>query len=119
MQVFELEILKIELEILKIPMGKAYGLYSCPVRILKSACYILSKPLAEIINNSVETAIFPDRLKHAKIIPIFKSTGIDETDPSNKRPISLLSIFNRIFEKIMYNRFRKCFLEKNKLLYEK
>ena len=90
-------------------MGKAYGLYSCPVRILKSACYILSKPLAEIINNSVETAIFPDRLKHAKIIPIFKS--IDETDPSNYRPISLLSIFNRIFEKIMYNRL-KCFLEK-------
>ena len=32
---------EIELEILKIPMGKAYGLYSCPVRILKSACYIL------------------------------------------------------------------------------
>ena len=40
----------------------------------------------------------------SKIIPIYKAD--DETDASNYRPISLLSNFNRIFEKIMYNRMK-------------
>ena len=38
----------------------------------------------------------------SKIIPIFKAD--DETEPNNYRPISLLSNFNRIFEKLMYKR---------------
>ena len=42
---------------------------------------------------------------------------MDETDPSNYRLISLLSVFNRIFEKTMYNRL-KSFLEKYNLLFE-
>ena len=50
----------------------------------------------------------------SKIIPIFKAD--DETDTSNYRPISLLSNFNRIFEKIMYDRMRD-FIEKHSLLY--
>ena len=45
----------------------------------------LSKPLSNIINKSVETGIYPKKLKHAKIIPVFKS--MDETDPSNYRSI--------------------------------
>ena len=55
------------------------------------------------------------KLKHAKIIPVFKEG--DETDLGNYRPISLLSIFNRIFEKLMYNRL-KHFLEKHNILTE-
>ena len=50
-----------------------------------------------------------------KIIPVYK--GDDETGPSNYRPISLLSVSNRIFEKIMYNRF-KSYIEDNELLYK-
>ena len=71
--------------------------------------------MSNIINKSVETGIYSKKLKHAKIIPVFKS--MDETDPSNYRPISLLSVFNRIFEKMMYNRL-KSFLEKYNLLFE-
>jgi hypothetical protein len=59
---------------------------------------MLSKPLSDLINKSVENGIYPSKLKHAKIIPIYKKG--DETDPTNYRPISLLSVFNRIFEKI-------------------
>ena len=59
--------------------------------------------------------IFPSKLKHAKIIPIYKDGNEDE--PSNYRPISLLSIFNRLFEKVMYNRL-KSFLNKYNVLYE-
>ena len=87
----------IELEILLLPSNKAYGLYSCPVRILKCARNILSSPLAELINLSLQSGKYPSKLKHAKVIRVYK--GDDETDPNNYRPISLLSVFNRIFEK--------------------
>ena len=76
---------------------------------------MLSKPLSDLINKSVENGIYPSKLKHAKIIPIYKKG--DETDPTNYRPISLLSVFNRIFEKMMYNRL-KYFLEKQNVLYQ-
>ena len=76
---------ELELEIMSIPLNKSYGLYSCPARILKCSRYILSNPLSVLINKSVESGIYPDKLKHAKVIPIFKND--DETDPSNYRPI--------------------------------
>ena len=50
----------------------------------------------------------------SKIIPIFKSD--DKTDSNNYRPISLLSNYNRIYEKIMHIRIID-FIEKNDLLY--
>ena len=53
------------------------------------------------------------QLKHAKVVPVYK--GEDKTDPSNYRPISLLSIFNRIFEKTMYRRLM-AYLEINGIL---
>jgi len=66
------------------------------------------------MNNSVLTRQYPSKLKHAKVVPIFK--GGDETDPSNYRLISLLSLFNRLFEKVMYNGL-KSYVELSGLLY--
>ena len=106
--------LEIETEILPLPSNKAHGLYSCPIRALKCSRGILSLPLAQIMNISVTIGQYPSKLKHAKIIPSFK--GGDETDPSNYCLISLLSLFNRLFEKIMYNRL-KSYIEQNGLLY--
>ena len=102
---------EIEKEILSIPLNKAHGLYSCPNRILRSARHILSIPLAKLMNFSVISGEYPSKLKHAKVIPVFKDD--DETDPTNYRPISLLSNYNRIFEKIMFNRL-KAFIDKMK-----
>lgn len=89
------------------PSKKSYGLYSSPTRLLKCSRHIISATLANLIDNSVQRGIFPSKLKHAKIIPIFKDG--DETEPGNYRPISLLSVFNRLFEKIMYNRPKSIF----------
>ena len=83
---------------------KSHGLYSCPVHVLKFSSSVLSRPLTYIMNNSVLTGQYPSKLKHAKVVPIFK--GGNETDPSNNRPISLLSLFNWLFEKVMYNRLK-------------
>ena len=67
-----------------------------------------------LINKSIEYGTYPSKLKLAKVIPMYKSG--DESDPSNYRPISLLSIFNRIFERMMYNRL-KSFIENCNILY--
>ena len=101
--------LEIENEIMNTPLNKAHGLYSFPNRILRSAKHIISQPLSVLINRSIENGIYPSKLKLAKVIPLYKSN--DESDPSNYRPISLLSIFNRIFEKMMYYRL-KSYLER-------
>ena len=64
---------------------------------------------------SVQKGVFPSKLKEAKVIPVYKSD--DETEPGNYRPISLLSVFNRIFEKLMYHRLNSI-LDKNNVLFK-
>lgn len=96
-----------------IPYNKAIGLYSCPIRMLKCIRQYISTPLSILINTSVDAGKYFSKLKFAKVIPIYKCD--DETDPSNYRPISILSVFNRIFEKLMYHRL-KSFLDKYNIL---
>jgi hypothetical protein len=83
-------------------------------KLLKSCVATLSGPLTHIANLSFANGHFPSQLKLAKVIPIFKKS--DLTHPGNYRPISLLSIINKVFEKLMYSRLYK-FLTKHKLLY--
>ena len=71
----------IEHEILSIPKNKAYGLYSCRIRILSCAKCIVSGPRADIFNMSVQKGVFPSKLKEAKVIPVYKSDN--ETEPGN------------------------------------
>lgn len=82
------------------------------VKIIKSSIHAILKPLVVIANDMLETGIFPDHCKIAKIVPIYKKKGscnlID-----NYRPIALLSIFTKIFEKIIYRRFLSFFEKKN------
>ena len=59
------------------------------------------------MNMSVSQGQYPSKLKHAKVIPIYKG---EDKSPGNYRPISLLSNFNRIFEKVMFKRL-KAFLD--------
>ena len=103
---------EVKLEISRTPNNKSHGLYSCPTQILKCASNVISNTLAEIINISISTGVYPNKLKMAKIVPIFKTD--DNTDPSNYRPISLLSNFKRIFEKLIFKRMES-FIEQNNL----
>ena len=72
------------------------------------------KTWTDLVNQSFQSGIFPDKLKIAKVISLFKK-GNPEL-PSNYRQISLLPIFSKIFEKLMYRRLYK-FLEIHKVLY--
>ena len=67
----------------------------------KEAYRSLQKPLTHLINKSIHQGIFPDDLKIAKVFPVYKSG--DKSNISNYRPISVLSFFSKVFEKIMYN----------------
>ena len=107
---------EIKAKIKSTPLNKAHGLYSCPTRISRVASHIISKFLATIVNKSVDNGVYLSNLKHAKIVPIYKSD--DETDPNNYRSISLLFVFNRIFVKMMHERL-KSFLDLPDVLYEK
>lgn len=104
---------EIEIEIMALPMNKSHGLYSCPTKLLKLSSAIISKTLANIFNLSLTLGTYPHKLKTAKIIPIFKDG--DSSDVNNYRPISLLSNFNKIFEKIMYKKI-KSFIDRNCIL---
>jgi hypothetical protein len=59
-------------------------------------------PLEHIFNMSILTGVVPSDLKIAKVIPIFKKG--DKSECCNYRPISLLNVFNKILEKLVYNR---------------
>ena len=76
----------------------------------------IKEPLFKVFNFSLREGIFPDALKYAKVKPIFKSGDVSEI--GNYRPISVLTFFSKILEKIMYNRVY-CYLTKHKLLFNK
>ena len=90
------------------------GWDNLPARLLKPYILEYIKPLLYIINKSFETDVFPDDLKVAKVIPIYKSG--DKTLFSNFRPISILNTFSNIFKKIIYNHLID-FIDTNNILY--
>ena len=84
--------------------------------VVKSCSESLAPILAELINNSFKTGIFPEDLKRAQVIPLHKWDS--KADLNNYRPISLLIVFSKIFERIMCNRIYQ-YLEHFQLLYSK
>ena len=98
------------LEIIDHLENKSVGPTSIPINLLKITSRQIIKPLCEIISLSFSQGIFPEELKISKVIPIFKS-GSSE-DVNNYRPISLLSIFDKIIEKLMHKRLYD-FLQEN------
>ena len=80
---------------------------------LKKVINSIIKPFHHIVHLSLLTGIVPSQLKIAKVVPIFKSG--DQTLLDNYRPISLLSNFSKILEKVVGNRLTT-HLENNELL---
>jgi hypothetical protein len=84
-----------------------------PTNVMKFSIIHTAEPISRIINKSFSTGIFPEKLKIAKICPIFKNG--EKCLFSNYRPISILPSFSKIFEKAMSNRLMS-FLESKTLL---
>ena len=75
----------------------------------------IMEALVIIFNKSFSEGQFPNMLKIAKVTPVFK--GGEASDPNNNKPISLLSIFDKLSEKVMYKRI-SFFLSIHKILYK-
>lgn len=80
-----------------------YGMNTC---ILKEVIEYTADPLTKIFNECLQQGIFPDQLKMARILPVFKG-GDDQL--SNYRPISILPAISKIFETIIKNRLVQYF----------
>ena len=80
-------------------------------KTLKNIINIVLPFLVYTYNLSVTNGVYPDILKVARVIPIFKSGST--SDVKNYRPISNLSSINKIFEKLTYNRITNFIDEQN------
>ena len=69
-----------------------------------------------LFNKSIKTGIFPDQMKVARVIPVFKSG--DPSQMTNYRPISILPVFSKLLERIVYNRVYN-YITEQKLLFPK
>ena len=98
-------------EINKLGVGKAAGPDNIPTTVVKDVGGIVAKPLAMKFNSSSENGIFSDIWKLARVIPIFKS-GV-KRDLNNYRLISVISIFSKIFERIVHDQILDFILENN------
>ena len=83
---------------------------------MKKCFGVLHTSLLYIFNLSLQTGVFPDKLKIARVTPLFK--GGENYELGNYRPISVLLCFSKILEKIMYNRLYK-YLTGNSMVYKK
>ena len=78
----------------------AIGVDGISPRILRAALKPLSIIISKLINRSMDSGVFPDGLKVARVSPIFKSG--DRTDPGNYRPISVLPSISKIYERVVH-----------------
>ena len=77
---------------------------------------MIAKPLETLFNISFIAGTVPNSFKVAEVIPVYKKGS--QTNLCNYRPISLLSIFNKLLEKLMFKRLID-FLEKNNMFYDR
>lgn len=97
----------------KFPTGKAPGWDGLSYFVIKKARNALATPLALLFNQSISQGVFPDDLKIGKVVPIHK--GGSRHDLINYRPITILSVFSKVFEKLMFSRLI-AFVNKHGLL---
>ena len=88
--------------IIKLLTNGCSGWDEISAKIIKISCSPLLKTLCHIFNLSLYTGVFPGELKLAKVVPLYKAG--DAQKFSNNRPVSVLPIFAKVLERLMYNR---------------
>ena len=91
--------------------SKSTGPNGIPVFLLISFKDFFSIWLSKLVNLCFETGVFPDILKVAKVTPLHKKES--KLEYLNYRPISLLSVFSKIYEKLIYTRIYSYLVKKD------
>ena len=82
------------------PGNKATVSNDIPVSVLKESISAYYEKLTDIFNSYIKSCTFPEILKKSEITPVFKKG--DPTPKTDYRPVSTLSNFSKIFEKLIY-----------------
>ena len=102
------------LNILKsLDANKAHGHDNISIRMLKLSQKSILKPLKLIFESWLRTRLFPDQWKKANVVPIHKKG--DKQLIENYRPVSLLPICGKVFERLIFNSLFNYFIENNLL----
>ena len=81
--------------------SEATGLDKISARLIKECADQIASSLYSIFNRSIVSGIFPEEWKCSKVIPLFKQG--ERSDLNNYRPISVMPIVAKVFERIIYN----------------
>ena len=98
----------------KLKPKKSSGEDNISMFLLKEIANEIINPLIHLFNLSFKTGFIPQNYKCAKVVPIYKAG--EKNRFNNYRPISLLSAFSKVLEKIVAIQMLK-FLDQNKILY--
>ena len=99
----------------KLSKSKATGLDRISARLLRECPDLIADSLCLIFNHSINSGVFPDEWKCSKVIPLFKQG--ERHDPNNYRPISIIPVVAKVFERIIYDQV-KAFIDENKLFFK-
>ena len=99
----------------KLDSKKSGDIYNISPDIVKLSNQAVAQCLSIIFNRCINDGCFPNAFKNTKVIPLHKGDSV--LSVSNYRPISLLPIFSKIFERLVYNQFI-VYIENNKILDE-
>ena len=90
--------------------GKASDI---PIIVVKKSANLIAGTLARLYNTCIQSGTFPSIFKTGKIIPIYKKDNKECIE--NYRPVSILPLFGKIFEKVIYKRLYNFFTSKGVL----
>ena len=85
----------------KVKTAKSFGIDNISSYFMQLVLPYIENSPAFLFNTSIETSQFPDSWKVARITPIFKDG--DRAEKSNYRPISVLLVISKLFEKLVFN----------------
>ena len=89
--------------ITNLDLSKTSGPDCISVVVLKKCEPELSYILAELFNMCLKESCFPDCWNVSSVVPVFKNVG-ERSTAKNYRPVSLLSVVSKVFEKLVNNR---------------
>ena len=89
--------------IMNLDLSKASGPDCIPMVVLKNCEPELSYELVELFNKCLKESCFPDCWKVSSVVPVFKNVG-ERSTAKNYRPVSLLSVVSKVFEKLVNDR---------------
>lgn len=97
----------------KLDKSKATGLDKISARLIRECADLICVPICDIFNQSISQGTFPDDWKYARITPLYKQG--DRGDANNYRPISVIPIMAKVFERIVYEQLY-AYLEEHDIL---